>query len=315
MVAVCELDSIKEHLCHPIVTTGIQHSTAHCQIHFSLAIHYKVLTMSSTSTDLVSHDTLELQDHNQDESDCVSHSSDSDAGNTEVSTQEKPNLRHSQSTDSRDVHSPAGKNELTPTNYPSNQSPRLFTAATSARPLPPHESTPYPSNQNPAPTTRPLPTVNESAAILSEVCGRLSRETSREMVDLSNDPGPQQTLTQDLLPLYFYSWDLKSPIAVLVSLLLHCFVYQREIIDLCEGRRAFEDHIQHLKEKIASYEMKQKEMKLKSSFRPCTKSRQTEGCCDEVERLQNEMSTLRDENLRLQNSYDEVGQDTRHMFQ
>ena len=251
--------------------------------------------MSSSNPGFVSHDTLELHRDSHDESDCASHSSDSDVGNFEASTHKQSTLELSQPTSSEDalIQAPADNNESTPTNYPSNQQPEATT------------------------TNRFIPTVGESTAILSEVCCELSKATSPEMVELANNPGPQRSLTQDLLPLYFYSWELKSPIAVLVNLLLHCFVYQRDILELREGRRAFEDHIQGLKEKIASYETELKEMKLRNGLRPCTATGQEKICYhgDEVERLQNEMAALRDENLRLQSSYDEVGQDTRCRFQ
>lgn len=150
----------------------------------------------------------------------------------------------------------------------------------------------------------PLPSTGECLSVLSGVCKELGKERTLDMVSLANDSAPQQILTQTLLPEYFYSWNLKSPIAVLVSLLLHCFMYQRELRDHGQNRLVLEEHIHTLKRKVGVYQEQLNELNGVQRVTGDTEN----GCChdDECMRLRDDLSTLRVENLKMQTSYENV---------
>ena len=68
-----------------------------------------------------------------------------------------------------------------------------------------------------------LPSGQEVSEILQQMCEDISQTTTAEMVEIANSAAPRSKL-QELLPVYFYSWQLQSLEAVIIHLLLHYFI-------------------------------------------------------------------------------------------
>ena len=103
------------------------------------------------------------------------------------------------------------------------------------------------------PSRQLLPSGKEVSEILQRMCGEISQTTTAEMVEIANSAASRSQL-QDLLPVYFYSWQLKSPEAVIIYLLLHYFILWRNGSEMRRDRRAFEEHIERLKIRVAELE-------------------------------------------------------------
>ena len=93
--------------------------------------------------------------------------------------------------------------------------------------------------------------------ILQQMCGEISQTTTAEMVEVANSAVSRSKL-QDLLPVYFYSWRLQSPEAVIIHLLLNYFILlrARDGSERREDRPAFEEYIERLKSRVAELEKK-----------------------------------------------------------
>ena len=79
--------------------------------------------------------------------------------------------------------------------------------------------------------------------------------TTEEMVEVANSTTSKRKL-QDLMSVYFYSWQLQSPEAVIIHLLLNYFILWRDGSKRREDRQAFEEYIERLKSRVAELEKK-----------------------------------------------------------
>ena len=100
-----------------------------------------------------------------------------------------------------------------------------------------------------------LPSGKEVLEILQQMCGEISQTTTAEMIEIANTAASRSKL-QELLPVYFYSWQLQSPEAVIIHLLLNYFILLRDGSERREGRLAFEEYIERLKSRVAELEKK-----------------------------------------------------------
>ena len=122
--------------------------------------------------------------------------------------------------------------------------------------------------------------------ILQQMCGEISQTTTAEIVEVANSAASRSKL-QDLLPVYFYSWQLQSPEAVIIHLLLNYFILWRDGSEMRRDRRAFEEHIARLKSRVAELEEKGEPDQ-------------------EINKLLKKLQDLRLQNERLQKAHDEV---------
>ena len=131
-----------------------------------------------------------------------------------------------------------------------------------------------------------LPSGQEVSEILQQMCGEISQTTTAEIVEVANSAASRSKL-QDLLPVYFYSWQLKSPEAVIIHLLLNYFILWRDGSEMRRDRRAFEEHIERLKSRVAELEEKGEPNQ-------------------EINKLMKKLQDLKLQNERLQKAHDEV---------
>ena len=103
------------------------------------------------------------------------------------------------------------------------------------------------------PSLQQLPSGQEVSKILQQMCGEISQTTTAEMVEVANSAAPRSQL-QDLLPVYFYSWQLQSLEAVIIHLLLHYFILWRDGSKMRKVKEAFEEYIEQLKSRVAELE-------------------------------------------------------------
>ena len=118
------------------------------------------------------------------------------------------------------------------------------------------------------------------------MCGEISQSTTAEIVEIANSADSESKL-RDLMPVYFYSWQLRSPEAVITHLLLHYFILWRDCSDLRRDRQVFEEHIECLKGRVGELE----------------ESREPD---PEISRLTIQVQDLKMKNEKLQTSHDEV---------
>jgi len=118
------------------------------------------------------------------------------------------------------------------------------------------------------------------------MCGEISQSTTAEIVEIANSADSESKL-QDLMPVYFYSWQLRSPEAVITHLLLHYFILWRDCSELRQDRQVFEEHIECLKGRVAELE----------------EIREPD---PEISRLTIQVQDLKMKNEKLQTSHDEV---------
>ena len=114
------------------------------------------------------------------------------------------------------------------------------------------------ARSNRASTSRLLPSA-EVADMLQLSASRVSEATSSELnssrlVELSNSAPAQAKLSEELLPVYFYSWQLNGPQAVIAFLLLHLLVLWREGEEASQERRVYHEHAAMLKTRISELE-------------------------------------------------------------
>ena len=136
-----------------------------------------------------------------------------------------------------------------------------------------------------------LPSGQEVSEILQQMCEDISQTTiaTAEIVEVANSAAPRNKL-QELLPVYFYSWQLKSPEAVIIYLLLNYFILWRDGSEMRRDGRAVEEQIERLKSRVAELEK--------------IRAREPE---PEINRLTKQVQGLKLENERLQRALNEVG--------
>ena len=143
-----------------------------------------------------------------------------------------------------------------------------------------------------------LPRGQEVSEILQQMCGEISQTTTAEIVEVANSAASQNKL-QDLLPVYFYSWQLKSLEAVIIHLLL------KQWRDKSERRRniqAFEEHSERLKSRVAELEKKLYESRNEVN-RVTAELEKSE---TKINRLMKQVQELQLQNEKLQSSHNEV---------
>ena len=133
------------------------------------------------------------------------------------------------------------------------------------------------------------------------MCDEISQTTTAEIVEVANSAAPRSKL-QDLLPVYFYSWQLKSREAVIIYLLLNYFLLWQDGSERREDRQAFEEYIERLKTRVAELEKK-----LDASQSEIHKTKaELEETDPEVNRLTKQVQDLKMDNKKLQSAHDEV---------
>ena len=123
----------------------------------------------------------------------------------------------------------------------------------------------------PVPARLQLSSGEEVSEILPQMCGEISQSTTAEIVEIANSADSESKL-RDLMPVYFYSWQLRSPEAVITHLLLHYFILWRDCSELRRDRQVFD----------------------------CRESD------PEISRLTKQVQDLKMKNEKLQTSHDEV---------
>ena len=137
----------------------------------------------------------------------------------------------------------------------------------------------------PVPARLQLPSGKEVSEILQQMCGEISQSTTAEIVEIANSADSESKL-RDLMPVYFYSWQLRSPEAVITHLLLHYFILWRDCSELRRDRQVFEEHIKRLKGRVQELEIR--------------------GPNTETGGLTKQVHDLKMKNKKLQSAHDEV---------
>ena len=137
----------------------------------------------------------------------------------------------------------------------------------------------------PVPARLQLPSGKEVSEILQQMCGEISQSTTAEIVEIANSADSESKI-RDLMPIYFYSWQLRSPEAVITHLLLHYFILWRDSRELRRDRQVFEEHIEWLKGRVQELEIR--------------------GPNPETGGLTKQVQDLKMKNKKLQSAYDEV---------
>ena len=160
------------------------------------------------------------------------------------------------------------------------------------------------------PSVQLPPSEQEMSEILQQMCAEISQTTTAKMVEVANSATSQSKL-QNLLPVYFYSWRLQSPEAVIIHLFLHYFILWQDSSEMRRERQAFEEYIERLKTRVADLE---KKLDASQSEIHKTKAelRETD---PEINRLTKQIQDLKLENERLQNAHDEVSVSVCHSMQ
>ena len=205
----------------------------------------------------------------------------------------------------------------------SESSPKkLDKSSTEVQSLPLHSSTEHSNHQPMAAqttathfpiTSRDLLRENEMHEVLQLSSSQVSQATASNaamLVQLSNSDKSHERL-QQLLPLYFYSWNLTDLHSVVVFLLLHYFLLRKEHKETLGAKGLYEEHIALLKSRMSDLEDK-----LSNSQQSGSGSRNGNGnmrklasddhLASEVERLRGQVESLQCENVQLRRSNDEV---------
>jgi len=138
----------------------------------------------------------------------------------------------------------------------------------------------------PVPDRLQLPSGKEVSEILQQMCIEISQSTTAEIVEIANSADSESKL-QDLMPVYFYSWQLQSREAVITHLLLHYFILWRDCSELRRDRQVLEEHIEWLKGRVQELE----------------EVREPD---PEISRLTKQVQDLKMKNEELQSAHDEV---------
>ena len=149
-----------------------------------------------------------------------------------------------------------------------------------------------------------LPSGQEVSEILQQMCGEISQTTTAEIVEVANSAAPRSKL-QELLPVYFYSWQLQGPEAVIIHLLLHYFILWRDRSERREVKEEFEEYIEQLKSRVAElekslYESRTEVHRMKAELE---ERREPD---PEIMRPMEQVQVLRLEHRKLQCTHDEV---------
>jgi len=143
-----------------------------------------------------------------------------------------------------------------------------------------------------------LPSGKEVSEILQQMCGEISQTTTTDMVEVANSASFQSKL-QGLMAIYFYSWELQSPEAVIIYLLLKQW---RDDSERRRERRAFEEHSERLKGRVAELEKKLHDSRNEVN-RVTTELEESE---PEINRLMKQVQELQLQNEKLQSAHNEV---------
>lgn len=143
--------------------------------------------------------------------------------------------------------------------------------------------------------------------VLERSCSAMSDATTSEMVEVANSPESQQSV-EDLLTVYFRTWQLRSTESILVFVLLSFSALLRDCSELKADRSIYEDHIARLKKRIGDLEVENDDLK-KLQMLEERKKRQSpdkEGPASEHDRVTQRLQELMLENSRLRQNRDEV---------
>ena len=149
-----------------------------------------------------------------------------------------------------------------------------------------------------------LPSGKEVLEILQQMCGEILQTTTAEMIEIANTAASRSKL-QELLPVYFYSWQLQSPEAVIIHLLLNYFILLRDGSERREGRLAFEEYTGWLKSRVAELEKKLYESRTEVHQLKAELEERREPD-PEMMRLMKQVQALKLENEKLLCARDEV---------
>ena len=144
----------------------------------------------------------------------------------------------------------------------------------------------------------------EVSETLQQTCGEISQTTTAEMVEVANS-AVSRSMLQDLLPVYFYSWQLQSPEAVTIHLLLHYYILWHDGSKRREDKEAFGEYIERLKSRVAELEKKLYE----SQTEVCQMKAELEERREpelEMMRLTKQLQDSKLENEKLLRAHDEV---------
>ena len=164
-------------------------------------------------------------------------------------------------------------------------------------------------------TSRDLLRENEMHEILQLSSSQVSQATASNaaaLVQLSNSEKSHERL-QQLLPLYFYSWNLTDLHSVVVFLLLHYFLLRKEHRETLGAKGLYEEHIALLKSRMSDLEDKlsnshsrqQSGSGSKSGIEDIHKLSEDQ-FVSEIEHLRSQVDSLQCENSQLRRSNDEV---------
>ena len=165
-------------------------------------------------------------------------------------------------------------------------------------------------------TTRELLREDEMHEVLQLSSSQVSQATASNasaLVQLSNLEKSHERL-QQLLPLYFYSWNLTDAHSVIVFLLLHYFLLRREHKEVSGAKGIYEEHIALLKSRMSDLEEKLSNSHSQSGSGSSSSPRNgniaggdhDQVLTREIESLHNQVMSLRSENEQLKHSYEEV---------
>ena len=149
-----------------------------------------------------------------------------------------------------------------------------------------------------------LPTEDDLGAALQTTVEGMSNNDvdTSAMVYLANCPGASRKM-EDLLPIHYYSWKLKSVEAALTYTLLHMFVLQAQYKEMAGERATYEEYVAQLKSKIAQLEEEVLEEEGRGGRGEAGLRRNDR---EELLRLRRENAELRQKNEKLQSSQAEV---------
>lgn len=154
-----------------------------------------------------------------------------------------------------------------------------------------------------SPRIQRLPTQDlVGAALQNTVEDLINRDLDTSvLVDLANCPEAQRKM-EDLLPIHFFSWELKNVQAALIYTLLHMFVLLGQHREMVGERGSYQDYVAQLKSRVADLEEELFELQQERRPEGCE-----EGSKEELLRLRRENIELRREHAKLQASQNEVG--------
>lgn len=163
-------------------------------------------------------------------------------------------------------------------------------------------------------TTRDLLREDEMHEVLQLSSSQISQATAcnaSALVQLSNAEKSHERL-QQLLPLYFYSWNLTDSHSVIVFLLLHYFLLKREHKEALGAKGLYEEHIALLKNRMSDLEAKLFSSHSNSKTWSGSGSKNgNENVTDssslsEIESLRSRLESMKCENEQLKRTNDEL---------